>query len=147
MAEEFVNYSNRSLFNEAGFIIQRLHKIQDRINLMIRPNPLLWNQELNCYNYQVWFADLSSLLNEVWGKLSDDEQEDIEKLRQLIRTALKDLPIHKIVRDEERNTTKLIVDEKIWATIENNIDKLEKKIRVAMESHGLGNPDVEGDMF
>ena len=143
MAED---YAGKSLFNEAGFIIQRLHRLQDRIN-MVRTNPLLFNPELNCYNYQVWFADLSSLLNEVWGKLTDDEQKEFELQRKTIRQALNTLPIHKTINNAEKNISVLKVDNATWTLIEDSLDSLEKKIRNAMDKHGLGNPDMEGELF
>lgn len=144
MAED---YSNKSLFNEAGFIIQRLNKIQDRINIVLRPNPLIWNIEFSCYNYQIWFSDLCSLFNEVYAKLSDDEQKELEGIRKGIKSALNNLDIHKTVKDVNTNRTMLIIDNKTWGIIEDNLDMFEKKIKLGIELHGLGNPDVEGDMF
>jgi hypothetical protein len=141
------DYSSKSLFNEAGFIIQRLDVLQKRISFICRPNPLMFNNEFNCYNYQVWFSDLSSLLNEVWGKLTDDEQKEIEAHRQIIKKSLKMLPIHKVVRNADNNIQILKVDETQWSLLEDNLDLLEKRIRDAMDKHGLGNPDMEGDMF
>lgn len=144
MAED---YSSKSLFNEAGFIIQRLDVLQKRISIVCRPNPLMYNNEFGCYNYEVWFSDLSSLLNEVWGKLTDDEQKDLENHRKLIRKSMRLLPIHKFVRTTDSNVQILKVDNDQWDILYDNLDLLEKRIRDAMDKHGLGNPDMEGDMF
>lgn len=144
MAED---YSSKSLFNEAGFIIQRLDVLQKRISIVCRPNPLMFNNEFNCYNYEVWFSDLSSLLNEIWGKLTDDEQKDLEAHRKLIKNSLRVLPIHKIIKNATNNISILKVDSEQWDLVYDNLDLLEKRIRQAMDTHGLGNPDMEGDMF
>ena len=143
MAED---YSGKSLFNEAGFIIQRLNKLQDEINL-VRRNPLLFNEFTQCYNYEIIFANLSSTLNEVWGKLSDTEKDDIEGLRQTILKAIDLLPAHKSTFDANTNKKVLVVDKERWYLIRNNLDILEKKLIKAKDEHGLGNPDMEGDLF
>lgn len=145
MADSF-DYAGKSLFNEAGFIIQRLNELQREINL-VRRNPLLFNEFTQCYNYEVWFANLCSTLNEVWAKLTDDEQKDIDSLRKTIENAIDLIPAHKSTYDANQNKKVLTVDKERWKLIRANLDLFEKKLTSAKDSHGLGNPDMEGDLF
>ena len=43
---------SKGLFNEAGFIVKRLHALQDEIN-KVRSNLLAWNEDKECWNYQI----------------------------------------------------------------------------------------------
>ena len=49
-----------SKFNAALFQMERIHKLQQNINFC-SGNPLLFNGELNTYNYNIWFESLNSL--------------------------------------------------------------------------------------
>jgi hypothetical protein len=53
---------NKAMFNEAYFVTKRLSSLQERINFA-KMNPLAYNNEVMVYNYQIWFTDLTSLLN------------------------------------------------------------------------------------
>lgn len=143
---DITDYSNKSLFNEAGFIIQRLNNLQSEINA-VRRNPLLFNEFTQCYNYEVWFANLCSTLNEIWGKLNDTETKDLESLRKTIQNAIDNLPAHKIQYDATENKKVMVVDKSRWVLIRENLDLFEKKVIDAKEKHGLGNPDLESDLF
>lgn len=146
MAEDSYG-SSKALLNEAGYIIKRLDVLQNRINT-VRMNPLAWNNEMGTYNYLIWFADLNSLLHETWAKLDDNEQKELESVRILIHNSLKLIPPHKVVSKASDSKKSIRLAERNWESIEQVILIFEKKIKTALDDHGLANPDMDdGDLF
>lgn len=133
----------KASWNEAGYLVKRLDILQSRINA-VRTNPLTWNYEQSCYNYQVWFSDLLSLLNEVWAKLDDKEMEDAKIFENTLRNAFKLMPPHKIIHKASTNERETKLNLYSWELIYNNLLIFERKIKEFLEHHGLSNPDDEG---
>ena len=143
MAQDY----QKAVFNEGVLIARRLDAIQSRIN-SVRVNPLAFNSEQNTYNYNVWFGDLCSLLNEAWSKLTEDEQNEINKFRKIIEECFLSFPIHKTIINENLNTRDVKVKYSHWYKIKPLLDIFEREIKVYLDRHGLANPDIEGgDMF
>lgn len=142
MAEDY----SKTLFNEAGFIVKRMHDLHDRIN-KARNNPLAWNVEEACYNYQLIFNASVSLLKESWAKLTDDEQKELWNLKDLITKTMKVLPVHQDIYKESTDTKETNINYDNWSRVEKLLDIFENKIQISLEAHGLSNPDVEDDMF
>lgn len=134
----------KGLFHEGFLKPERLDKSQVRLN-SVRINPLAFNIEFNCWNYQVWFSDLCSLLSEAQGKLSDDEQTDLERLRDLIDDALVYFPPHKTIRNDALNTKITKIKYSNWQKIKTFLNLFEREIKMALDRHGLSNPDIEGE--
>jgi acyl carrier protein phosphodiesterase len=138
---------SKALFNEGVLIARRLDVLQSRIN-SVRINPLAFNIEQNCYNYLVWYGDLCSLLNEVWSKLTDEEQKQVTTIRKLLDEALTILPPHSATINERLNKKEVKVNYERWNKIKNILSLFETEIKTYLDRHGFANPDVEGgDMF
>lgn len=133
----------KGMFNEAIFVVRRLSDLQTQVN-NARLNPLAFNIEHGVYNYQIWFSSLTSLMSETWAKLSDDEKKDAETIRALLNKALISFPPHKIVNKIGVGQETSFIKEN-WNIIESGLMLFEKKIKSLMDTHGLGNPNIEGE--
>lgn len=127
-------------FNEAAFIMRRLNNLQDRMNLL-RSNIISFNEELNDYNYHVFFNDTCSLLSETWAKLDEDERKDCEKIRNLLKEAFNKTPPHK--RKVVLGKSEIKFDKKTWDIIEDVLFTFERKVKCYMDKHGMGNPNAD----
>jgi hypothetical protein len=134
----------KAVFNEGMLQATRLNSIQDGIN-KVRINPLAFNLEQNCYNYQVWFYSLCSLLSEGTGKFSDTEVGELNSVQELIEKTLEFFPPHITIRNEVNNTKVTKVKAKNWDKIRKLLIIFEKQLRITLDEHGLTNPDVEGE--
>jgi len=133
---------NKAMFNEAYFVTKRLSSLQERINFA-KMNPLAYNNEVMVYNYQIWFTDLTSLLNEAWPKLTEEEQADAEVFRNAIQTLLRINPPHKDIIVNGDKSVKF--NKECWYLLEDGLIMFEKKVRTLLDTHGLSNPTEEDE--
>lgn len=128
-----------SKFNPGMLQMQRLHNLQDQLNLA-RMNPTVFNPDFGVYNYQLIFKSLNSLLMECWGKLKSSEQRTGRQYREWIKKRMIMYPVHSQVRNSRNMKTTINFDEIAWKYIENLLTKYESVIRVYLDEHGLASP-------
>jgi hypothetical protein len=145
MVQEELDIS-KGMFNEAMFVMRRLDNSQSRINL-VRINPLIFNSEVGVYNYEVWYSDLISLLNESWGKLNDTERKEALRMKELLDNMLINFPIHENIIKASTNQRITKINKDNWEKFKRTLYIFERNIKVYMDKHGLSNPNVEGEDF
>lgn len=137
----------KAVFNEGFLQSQRLNELQHDIN-NVRVNPLAFNLDKNCYNYEVWFMDLCSLYSEAIGKLDNNEINDLEYIKKMINTTLKYKKPHINVINQFKNESTTRINRNNWDFLRTLLEIFEKQVKISLNNHGLSNPDIEGgDMF
>ena len=129
----------KSTFNEAALKMRRLHTLQENIN-KVRSIPLHWNDDIKDYNYNYIFANLNSLLLESWGKLTDKERTEVDKLRSIIQRFIRTAPPHKTSSTVNNSISKVTIDFALWYKLEDMLLDYEKRIKDCMDKHGLSTP-------
>ena len=137
---------SKGTINEGFFQIQRLHEIQKEI-IEAKLNPFAYNIDKLTYNFNIIIRNLHSLLMEAWSKLTDDEKIQSERMRKIINDMINTFPPIKTIKNDYLGVKQNKVDYKNWDKIENIIFIYEHFVRECLDTHGLANPNIEGDMF
>jgi hypothetical protein len=132
-----------SKFNEAALKMKRLHESQDLIN-SLSVNPLMFNQMVGKYNYEIICSENLTLLQEVWGKLGKTEKVDGERWRTLLITTLEVKPIHTIEYDEGFGGLKkrMKFNDDNWKFLREIMFKFSLIIREYLDKHGMSTPNI-----
>lgn len=131
-----------SKFNEASFKMLRFHKLQYEINIC-RCNPLNFNEPNKVYNFQVWITNLDSMMMEMIGKLSEEEKENILKMRQVIQTFLIKHPVVNERKNMITNSNLIKIDYPAFAILEKEIVRYEIKLQELKSRCGFDSPNNE----
>lgn len=134
----------KAAFNEGFKQLDRLNQLIGEIN-NVRKNPLAYNLELNTYNYNVLFMNLCSLYSEAYGKLSDEEIKVLNTFKTEIKRALKIFPPHINVYLASKGANVTKIKQSNWEFVSKMLDIFENEIKIALNNHGMSNPDIESD--
>jgi hypothetical protein len=129
-----------SKFNAGMLQMTRLHKLQDENNLANK-NPLAFDESYGIYNYEVVFANTTSMIEEAGNKLSTPEKKLALQLKKAIEKMLKDYPIHEVKKHHVypyRSYTRLNPGN--WDVFKNWIFKYEDMARGLLDKHHLNSP-------
>jgi len=135
-----------SSFNEAVLKMQRLHETQRLINIL-RINMLDYNYLWNKYNYQVVFENLKSLLLECSGKMSDAENLEGDRVKNIIEDLDEHQPIFQKINISsiaEQKTFKQFNNDN-WKRLRKLLFDFEMFVRKMLEIHGLSSPNVQDE--
>lgn len=105
-------------------------------------NLLGMDQTLNKRNYKVKFSALQNIAKEMTGLFFEREQDDYNKLRELIERMIKFLPPLKsyIEYSFGGEKEKICINEKNWVLLENNLRIFEEEIRAVFQrNYGINN--------
>jgi len=133
-----------SAFNSALFQMQRLHDLQSKIN-ECNTNLLAFNEMIGIYNYQLMVSCLNSLFQEMVGKLSEKEKDQVEEIRNSITTHLEEYPIHKTRHHPNNHKPYIEFSEDIWRVHKKKLIEYETLIRELLDKHKLNAPSEELD--
>ena len=132
-----------SEFNEASFKMRRIHDLQERLNTLW-VSPLAMNQIYFMWNYELIYATLLSLMQEVKTKLSKKEKTIMDKNRDDIDDFLICHKPHQEKRDESprnRSGKNIILINNNWVKLRRMLQDFESDIRQLADDHGLGSPN------
>jgi len=125
-----------SMWNEGNLKSLRLHETQELINLSKRDRLTY---------YEDWISAIDMLYGEGQSKYSDDEIDEIERIRKLITT-------HILVNPPQINVSHSLLGRIVEKTITNNaswfelkqlIELFEKKVKQFNDNHGLSTRNVD----
>lgn len=134
----------KASFHEGYEQVTRIGELKNDIN-KVRKNPLAFNTETNCYNYEVYFSDLCSLFYEGNAKFNETEQKQVLYLKKLVEDTFLFFPPHKTVIKESTRKRVTVVKTENWRKVREMLEVFERYILQKLDAHGLGNPDVEGE--
>ncbi len=137
---------DKSSYNEAALKMIRIHKLQEQVNVC-STNPLIFNQDYQCYNYQLMFRCLNSLYQEISDKLSKEKEiPGMTKMRKELKKFMKDHPIFKDKRDRDGKLSQVKEhDEAAFEILEEGLFAYETRIKYLAGKHGYGSPSEEGE--
>lgn len=144
MSNFFTDETIISKFNEGSLQMQRIHMLQERVNLS-NLNPLNFYPESNFYGYQVIFNSLNSLFAECSSKLDDKEVEEGKTMRRRINMLLIIRPVHHYIENPVTHTKEIKVNQQSWRIIKEMLFEYELLIRKLLEVHNLTSPKVESE--
>lgn len=131
-----------SKFNEAFLKMHRIHKLQDQINFSSM-DLLAFNEIMGLYNYQIVIANCSSIIEECWGKMNDEEKTNSENIRLAIKKFLKDNPIHTSINNNTNHKNKVAFNSSNYDLLEEWIIKYKHLSRELLGRTGYDSPNKE----
>ncbi|HEY5631621.1 MAG TPA: hypothetical protein VIR31_05800 [Nitrososphaeraceae archaeon] len=134
--------NKQSLFNAGVAQAQRIDSLQRAIN-SARFNPQQINSETLTLNYQVLISSLDGLLKEAWSKLTDPERKELLKLNNLLKSMQETYPPIERIEVEGDETTSLNYSN--YTRLLKIIDIYERKVKDALDAHGLNSPNKDDD--
>lgn len=133
-----------SLWNEAMFKMRRLNQIQEEIN---RCKMYLLGKHwvTGQWNYIVWFNAVNSLFGEGESKYSNEEKEEIRKIRNLIEEELNVHPPHEVQVSQTINGKKFreVLNKERFANIKKLITLFESQVKLYNDKHGLSTANKD----
>ena len=138
----------QSEYNTAALKMMRLDKIHTTIN-QINGNLLSWNEEFGVYNYQLKFSSCDALYQEVESKLSKEEREDAEKLRDAIQNLIENEDVYEIKKSKIYPYKKgAEINKSVWKVIKRWLFLYETRVRRLLDEHGMDTKySDESDLF
>lgn len=137
------NIENKASFNQAHFQQLRLHElflIIDRASI----NYLNYAEEFECYNYEIVFNNLCSILSTISVKLNDTEKKDVDNIEESISKLLEENPIYFSYNHKPKislpSKKTIIFNKESWFKLRKLLTNYRRKIEKLMDSHGYGNP-------
>lgn len=143
----------KSVFNEAGFKMRRIDKLQEIINtcsidkLATFQGNILLPFLTGKRNYEVIFAAIKQLYAEVYPKLSNDERNAGNSKIAILNKFIKDYPAtEKITINISALTPeKHEVPSAAWPIIEDQLTQLELLVRDYLETHEVSGSNKDED--
>ena len=146
--EDFDSESNGviSKWNEGNFKNLRLHEAQEMINSG-KVNPFAYSTESNAWNYQVWGAGIDILYGEGCSKYSDEEVEEVDKVKKFCETVIElKPPFMKITEHHiDSRQVRFTPIKENQKKIKDLLEMYEKIVKRYNDDHGLstGNKDED----
>lgn len=132
---------SKSGFNEAAYMMVRLHQLQTGIN-QARLNPLGSDPQTGTPYYKLWLSCLDALYSEMSGKFEEKQKKELKAYQQIIRSKLLTNPIYRRSYSAVSGTSKMLFNQSNWIDIEHLLMQYEEKLKLYKEEHGLGNPNM-----
>jgi len=130
-----------SKFNAGILQMNRIHELQRRLN-MLNQNLFLFNNDYQCFNYELALRTNNSLFQEVSSKLKVAELKVGLTYKKFVENSMGRYPIlEEKIKDGLGSTGKTIVQNKNFLRItEDCLFHYERLIRKFLESHKLNSP-------
>jgi len=133
----------RSKINAGASQAKRIADAQERINF-VSLNPLGVSEQFGVYNYEIWLTSIDTLLQEIDAKLSKDEREFCEKIKDAIYDFKEKHPVFKqTIKIGYSKGSSSSFDRLSWKTLEKAIAGYEKLIRRLLDEHDFNSPADE----
>ena len=139
-----VDMGQNSKFNAGVLQIQRIHKLQDTINIA-NTNALAFNMEYGVWNYELIISCLDSLYHEIRPKLGKEEKENGDSMQSLIRKYFADYPIYKEEEDVRTHKKDMVLSSINWKVHKVYLVKYERMVRQMLDKHEFNSPSYEDD--
>jgi len=139
-----------SMFNAGLLQMKRIADLQERINL-VSLNPLVINEEIGVYNYEIWITCIDSLLQEISPKLESKgkegekgEREKAEEVRDCVHAFLQKNSIF-VEKKSINGDKKITKNTHVWNVTYKAITIYEKLIRKLLDDHKFNSPEEEDE--
>src|SRR3990167_6059445 len=129
----------QSGFDQKAFLQLRLHTLLERIN-KFNENPLFFNPEFNCRNYQLVFQDLCSVLQTIYSKLTSDEKQKSRSARETLKEQI-GLPVFLKKQDAFLQEVRGFSNDN-WVKIYDGLFNFRCLLEDMMDAHGF-NPSKD----
>lgn len=137
--QEYSEEGINSKFNEAALQMQRLNKLQDKIN-DANLNPLIFYPEERVYGFNTLFNSACSEFEEVSSKLTAIELLQAKMCISRIKEFMKKYPIYEHKWDYGMNDYRMIFSLKNWENLEMMLFNFRLMVRKHLENHKLTSP-------
>lgn len=137
--QEYGEEGISSKFNEAALQMQRLNKLQDRINES-NLNPLLMYPEEKSYGFNIIFNSARSEFEEVSSKLTSVELLQAKMCIARIQKFMKENLVYEHKWDYGMNDYKMIFSLENWEALEKLLFNFKIMVRKHLENHNLTSP-------
>ena len=134
-----------SKFNEAFLKMHRIHKLQDSI-IQCSFNLQGYNENVLAFNYQIVLSCVNGIMKEVWGKLTEDEREEVTKKRLAIEGFIKKHPIHENIKNQTNNKSNTRFNKLNWEVLEKYLLEYDLYLRELLTRTGYDSPNNEDYM-
>lgn len=128
-------------FNQAVYQQRRIDELLLRVD-RLGTNPLFYNSEYKCYNYEIIFRDLCSLLATISAKLKKEDKDDVFKIKDKIFNLFSGNSIWKIT-----HIKKFYSEGKLYSLnyaqfkiLSDDLFEFRIKLEYLMDKYGYGNP-------
>lgn len=128
-------------YNDGWFQVIRINEVKRIVNAC-KINPTSFNNEYGMWNFELWFNNMSVILDEVWFKLKTEEIEKIERLKNAIMVCISSGKVIQELRQKSypyRNIKS--INKKEWVKLNQLLSSYDHLVRDYMNQHGFGNPD------
>lgn len=121
-----------SEFNPAFLKMKRFGQLHDRLH-SYRLNPKGIDPIYQEFGFILWIRDLKNFYLEIYPKISKEERDEIEKIKNAIEQAMIDFPV--INKGKH-----LTWNNEIWNIFIKWIERYEKLLFCSAEKHGYDSP-------
>jgi len=130
--------SKKSVFNAGVAQAERIDSLQRALN-SARFNPIAQNPEVGKFNYEIMASACDGLFYEAWGKLTDTEKEEGQRIKTIIHSFIEHRAIISRVNGE------MVINKRNLSEFMVLIDLYEKKNKEYLDEHNLNSPSHEDD--
>lgn len=129
-----VDDTKSAKFNAGVLMTERVNEIQRLINFC-KNNPKAFNEDYQEWNFNLWFANIDTLYDEIDGFLSqkgieDSKQQDfVLRLRKKIREIIEKYPIMRKIRKDPLKPPTEDINEEHWKVLKKAFEYYERIVR------------------
>ena len=132
-------------YNDGWLQILRINEIKRLVNFA-KLNPKSFNAQYGMWNFELWFNNLTVMLDEVWFKLKEEERNDINKIKDLIQKYIND---GQVIQSKKQATFPYrdisVINQNNWSELLKLLSIYDHEVRDFMNSKGFGNPDIDNE--
>ena len=133
----------KSAWNSAQLKVKRIDDWMITIGNM-RVNPLAWNMDWNCYNWNVWITGTNIVYSEIKHLLDTEEKKYAEELKKNFEMLLEKYPVL-IEKKKRYSESKSEIDYDNWKLIKKVLEKWQDLVLELHSEHGLDTSIYEQD--
>ena len=133
-----------SEWNEGNFKNLRLHEAQEMINVG-KVNPFSLSEDKQSWNYEMWKAGIDILFGEGKAKYSDEESEEVEKVKELLERFLELRVPFKLITEHSFGTKRdrFIPIKDNQKKIKEVMEMYESIVKKYNDEHGLSTKNAD----
>lgn len=141
--EDMLGEGSESLINSAFLDARRRSFLQSSI-VYYMGSPLLFEEEQNCYHYELALQSMCGLLIEISPKLSTDELDEMISMRKELQEFVDTKQIWQRRFDTAlgRYEGKLL-NRVNWKELREGLFEFSLKLKRLGDTHGFGSPDKD----
>jgi hypothetical protein len=131
---------SESLINSAFLDAKRRSLLQSSINYHL-VNPLLYDEEMKSYFFEIAFSSMNNLLVEISPKLSKEELKEMTDKRKKIQNFLDTKEIFLKRYDDFNRVSAKILNKENWNFLREELFEFSLSLKRLGDTHGFGSPD------